>query len=60
MCERNMSAFTAQNGQGGMSMEENEKNEATQYPEGNLAHLISDGVSRDLRRYPCHFNTENE
>ncbi len=41
-------------------MENSEKSEAPQYTEGELAHLLSDEVNRDLRRYACRFNDENE
>lgn len=41
-------------------MEENERNEAPQHTDNELAHLLSDEVNRDLRRYACRFNDENE
>lgn len=43
-----------------MSVEENNIYEASQYADSELILLISDGINRDLRRYPNRFNTEDE
>ena len=60
MCKRNLYALASQNGQGGMSMDENNTYETEQTSDNELMQLISEGISRDLRRYPNRFNTENE
>lgn len=55
-----MYALTAQARQGGIKMEELFSTDIQQLPEGELIQIVSDGISRDSRRYPVRFNTENE
>lgn len=43
-----------------MSMDENNTYETETSSETELMNLISEGIGRDLRRYPNRFNTENE
>jgi hypothetical protein len=39
-----------------------EKNAYDEMPssENELMHMVSEGIGRDLRRYPNRFNAENE
>lgn len=60
MCERNLYALATQMYQGGISVEENNIYETPQLPDSELILLISDGINRDLRRYPNRFNSEDE
>lgn len=41
-------------------MDEKSTYETERSTENELMHLISEEISRDMRRYPNRFNTENE